>query len=48
MSLVDLRSLPLSIVPLIHWGERQNLLAEGLRSAAEIHDSMDTGRTATP
>jgi type II secretory pathway component PulF len=36
MSLVDLRSLPLSIVPFVHWGERQNLLAEGLRSAAEM------------
>lgn len=36
MSLVELRTLPVSIVPLIHWGERHNELAAGLRSAAEM------------
>ena len=36
MSLIDLRTLPLSIVPLIHWGEKQAALAPALRSAAEM------------
>lgn len=36
MSLIALRTLPVSIAPLIHWGERHGLLAEGLRSAAEM------------
>lgn len=34
MALVHLRSLPLSIVPLVHWGERSATLPEALRSAA--------------
>jgi len=36
LALIQLRSLPLSIVPLVYWGERHNLLADGLRSAAEL------------
>jgi type II secretory pathway component PulF len=36
MSLIELRTLPVSIVPLIHWGEQHGLLADGLRSAAEM------------
>jgi type II secretory pathway component PulF len=36
MSLIELRTLPLSIVPLVHWGERHGALGEGLRSAAEM------------
>lgn len=36
MSLVELRSLPLSIVPLVHWGETADALPEALRSAAEM------------
>jgi type II secretory pathway component PulF len=36
LALIQLRSLPLSIVPLVYWGERHNLLADGLRSAAEM------------
>jgi type II secretory pathway component PulF len=36
MALVRLRTLPLSIVPLVHWGEDQDTLAESLRSAAEM------------
>jgi type II secretory pathway component PulF len=35
-SIVELRSLPLSIVPLIHWGEQHESLAEALRTAAEM------------
>ena len=35
-ALVELRSLPLSIVPLIHWGEKGDALAEALRTAAEM------------
>jgi len=45
MSLVDLRSLPLSIVPFVHWGERNNLLADGLRSAAEMIEARLRLRT---
>jgi type II secretory pathway component PulF len=36
MSLVHLRTLPLSIVPLVRWGEQHDALAEALRSAAEM------------
>jgi type II secretory pathway component PulF len=36
MALVALRTLPLSIVPLVHWGEREHALPEALRSAAEL------------
>lgn len=35
-ALVELRTLPLSIVPLMHWGEEQGALAEALRTAAEM------------
>jgi type IV pilus assembly protein PilC len=36
MSLVGLRTLPLSIVPLVRWGEENDSLAAALRSAAEM------------
>lgn len=36
MSLIQLRTLPVSIAPLVHWGERHGMLADGLRSAAEM------------
>jgi len=36
MSLVNLRTLPLSIVPLVRWGEQTDSLAAALRSAAEL------------
>jgi type IV pilus assembly protein PilC len=36
MSLVDLRTLPLSIVPLVRWGEQHDQLDASLRSAAEM------------
>ncbi len=36
MSLIDLRTLPLSIAPLIYWGEKQAALGPALRSAAEM------------
>jgi type IV pilus assembly protein PilC len=45
MSLVRLRSLPLSIVPLVRWGERYGELAEGLRSAAQMIEGRMTLRT---
>jgi type II secretory pathway component PulF len=45
MSLVNLRTLPVSIVPLVHWGERHNTLAEGLRSAAEMIEGRLKFRT---
>ena len=35
-AVVEARSLPLSIVPLIHWGEEHDALAEALRAAAEM------------
>jgi type II secretory pathway component PulF len=35
-SLLDLRTLPVSIVPLVHWGEKLGELADGLRSAADM------------
>jgi general secretion pathway protein F len=36
MALVRQRTLPLSVVPLVRWGERNGTLAEALRSAAEM------------
>jgi type IV pilus assembly protein PilC len=47
MSLINLRSLPLSIVPLVRWGEQGDLLSEGLRSAAEMIEGRLSLRTAT-
>lgn len=35
-AIVDSRSLPLSIVPLVHWGEEHDALPEACRSAAEM------------
>ena len=45
MALVDLRTLPLSIVPLIRCGEQQGQLASSLRSAAEMLESRLKVRT---
>jgi type II secretory pathway component PulF len=45
MALVDLRTLPLSIVPLIRCGEHQGQLASSLRSAAEMLESRLKVRT---
>jgi type II secretory pathway component PulF len=45
MSLIQLRSLPLSIVPLVHWGERHDLLSQSLRSAAEMIEGRLALRT---
>jgi type II secretory pathway component PulF len=45
LALIQLRSLPLSIVPLVYWGERHNLLADGLRSAAEMIEGRLNFRT---
>jgi type IV pilus assembly protein PilC len=39
MALVDLRTLPLSIVPLVRWGESRGLLTEALRSSADMIES---------
>jgi len=36
MALIHQRSLPMSIVPLIRWGQEHDVLPEGLRSAAEM------------
>lgn len=36
MAIVHQRSLPLSIVPLVRWGEENNVLPEALESAAEM------------
>jgi type II secretory pathway component PulF len=36
MAIVQQRSLPLSIVPLVRWGEQQAVLPDGLKSAAEM------------
>jgi type II secretory pathway component PulF len=47
MALIDLRTLPLSIVPLVHWGEGRDMLAESLRSAAEMIEGRLKARTAT-
>jgi type II secretory pathway component PulF len=46
MSLIELRTLPLSIVPLVHWGERQGALAEALRAAAEMLEGRLRMKTA--
>jgi type II secretory pathway component PulF len=46
MSLVHLRTLPLSIVPLVRWGELHDLLPEGLKSAAEMIEGRLERRTA--
>jgi type II secretory pathway component PulF len=45
MSLVHLRTLPLSIVPLVRWGEERGLLPECLRSAAEMLEGRLSLRT---
>jgi type II secretory pathway component PulF len=45
MAIVRLRSLPLSIVPLVHWGERQGALPDALRSAAEMIEGRLNLRT---
>jgi type II secretory pathway component PulF len=45
MSLVKLRTLPLSIVPLVRWGERNNALDEALRSSAELIEGRLRSRT---
>jgi type II secretory pathway component PulF len=45
MSLVKLRTLPLSIAPLVRWGERHGALDEALRSAAEMLESRLRLRT---
>jgi type IV pilus assembly protein PilC len=45
MSLVHLRTLPLSIAPLVRWGEQHDLLAESLRSAAEMLEGRLALRT---
>ena len=45
MALVRLRTLPLSVVPLIRWGERHGALAEALRSAAQMIEGRLTVRT---
>jgi type II secretory pathway component PulF len=36
MAIIQARSLPLSIVPLIRWGEMQGVPEDGLRAAAEM------------
>jgi type II secretory pathway component PulF len=36
MAMVAQRSLPLSIVPLVRWGEQHGVLPDGLKSAAEM------------
>lgn len=46
MALIAQRTLPLSIVPLVHWGERHDCLSEGLRSAAEMLEGRLQVRTA--
>jgi len=45
MALVRLRTLPLSIVPLVRWGEQRDLLQEALRSAAEMIEGRLSVRT---
>jgi len=45
MSLVRMRTLPLSIVPLVRWGEQHNTLEEALRSAAELLEGRLRSRT---
>lgn len=46
MSLVELRTLPLSIVPLVHWGERHGALAEALCAAADMLEGRLRVKTA--
>jgi len=36
MAMIHQRSLPLSIVPLVRWGQMHGVLPDGLRSAAEM------------
>jgi type II secretory pathway component PulF len=36
MAIIDQQSLPVSIVPLVRWGEQHAVLPEGLKSAAEM------------
>ena len=36
MAIIHQRSLPLSIVPLVRWGQQNDVLPDGLRSAAEM------------
>lgn len=45
MAIVHLRTLPLSIVPLVRWGEQHDLLADALRSAAEMIEGRLSVRT---
>jgi type II secretory pathway component PulF len=45
MSLVRLRTLPLSIVPLVRWGEQNGALDQALRSAAELMEGRLRSRT---
>ena len=45
MSLVQIRTLPLSIVPLIRWGEQRDLLHDSLRSSAEMIEGRLAVRT---
>jgi type II secretory pathway component PulF len=45
MSLIRLRTLPLSIVPLVRWGEQHNALDEALHSAAEMIEGRLRMRT---
>jgi type II secretory pathway component PulF len=45
MALVRLRTLPLSIVPLVRWGEHHGVLADALRSAAEMIEGRLNMRT---
>lgn len=45
MSLVRLRTLPLSIVPLVRWGERHGELGDALRSAAQMLEGRMNLRT---
>jgi len=45
MSLVNLRTLPLSIVPLVRWGEQHDQLDSSLRSAAEMIENRLKVRT---
>jgi type IV pilus assembly protein PilC len=45
MALVRLRTLPLSVVPLVRWGEMNGTLPEALRSAAQMIEGRLTVRT---
>jgi type II secretory pathway component PulF len=46
MSLVQLRTLPLTIVPLVRWGEQHGALEDALRSAAEMIENRLRVRTS--